>query len=431
MGQFTGISARETLHRCQFVSGPLGPGPRLSLWQTRVPRFMKNLLITLAAAGCVIGLWLLLAPNGNVHPGVLPPEIVGARPRENSPLAEAPEDVVRSHAPNAESGRVISAGDLGGAMRGRGVVGAALEKILLLTRGQDQRTMSRDFAAEYHSILVAWRADPSRVDEDVAVILRAFEEVPDPAFRWALSWFFESSHDDRFVDALVTIARVDPQRGLHALGNLGTADAHRRIRALLPLLETTADRVLALARIASSGMEGSAELIGRWVRDRDKAPLERLAAVESLGVIKSEPDALRSIMDVAFGDAIPVGDLGERAVDHEVADLRSGAVLALMKYGDHVALQQALARADERGADPAFTAMVDLHLRAWQGGDITQTLMERATRRRRVSYGEALWFLHNAAAADVARLKEFLPRAADARTREILEVAITTASARQ
>ena len=391
---------------------------------------MKNFLITLSVAALVVGLWLLLARSGNVQPGRLTPEITGAEVRAQVGMGGQSGSPAQPSTPLSADGLAISGGDLGSAMRARGAVGAALERILLLSRGQNPRTMSRDFTFAYHGILEAWKADPSRVDEDAEVILRAFEEIPDPAFRWALSWFFESTRDDRFVDALVAVAKVDPQRGLQALGHLGTDESQRRIRALLPLLENTQDRVLALAHIVSGGVGGAAELLGHWTRDRDKAPLERLAAVEALSNVRSDPEALRTIMEVAFGPAVPLGDIGERRIDHESADLRSGAVLALMKHGDHIALQQALARADEQSADPAFTALVDLHLRAWQGGDITQTLLERATRRRRVSLGEALWFMNNAVAADVARLKELLPRASDASVRGVLESAMTQAAAR-
>lgn len=391
---------------------------------------MKNLLITLSVAALVVGLWLFLAPGGNVQPGRLDPDLAGAGPRtEALPGARGGPESGAAPALSPD-GLAITGGDLGSAIRARGPVGAALERILLLSRGQNARTMSRDFTFAYHGILEAWKADPARVDADVEVILRAFDEIPDPAFRWALSWFFESARDDRFVDALVAVAKVDPQRGLQALGHLGTDAAQQRIRALLPLLETTPDRVLALERIAAGGVTGAAELLGHWVRDRDKAALERLAAVEALSNVRSDPEALRIIMAVAFGPAVPLGDIGERRIDHEQADLRSGAVLALMKHGDHIALQQALARADESGADPAFTALVDLHIRAWQGGDITQTLLERAARRRRVSLGEALWFMNNAVAADVQRLKELLPRASDAAARGALESAITQAATR-
>ncbi|MSR75780.1 MAG: hypothetical protein EXS14_09970 [Planctomycetes bacterium] len=387
---------------------------------------MRSFGVSLAVAAFVVGAWILFSESGAQHAGSLPDSIKG-RP----PTQAVPPSVGTNAALVDAIGLVAKGGDLGSDLRERGVVGAAILDLLQRTRGMDVRALERSFAQSYNSILLAWEEDPARIDADVAAILRTFDEVADPAFRYALSWLFEKTKDDRFVDALVTVAKFDPQRGLHALGNLGTQEALLRVRALLPLLEDSPARILALQRLAAASAEGAASLLRTWALAREKPDIERIAAVESLGVIEGDAEAMRAALEIALGPAIPLRNMGDRSLDHEHADLRSAAVLAIMRRGDMNVLQDMLARADEPGADSGFRAIVDAHVHAFQGSDITQLLIVRAGRRRRVSYGEAAWFNNHAVVTDVHRLREIEPHAADARTRELLQAAISTAATRQ
>ncbi len=386
---------------------------------------MRSLLVTLAVAALVVGVWLTFAESVVQRDGTLPVTV------HDAAAAAHPVQPVASNQPYDAIGQVAKGGDLGSDLRQRGVVGEGILKLLLLTRGADPRQIDRSFTQIIHAILQAWVEDPARVDADVQALLRAFDEVHDPAFRYALSWLFEKTKDDRFVDALVTVARTDAQRGLHALGNLGTKEALQRVRALLPVLEDSAARILALQRLAAGNAEGAASLFRQWALAGEKPSDERIVATESLALIEGDPEAARAALELALGPAVPLRDMGERKVDHEIADLRSAAVLALMRRGDLNVFQDLLARADENGADPAFRSIVDAHVHAFQGGDITQLLLARAQRRRRVSYGEAVWFNAHAVAADVVRLRELETHAADARTRELLHAAIGHAAERQ
>jgi hypothetical protein len=136
-------------------------------------------------------------------------------------------------------------------------------------------------------------------------------------------------------------------------------------------------------------------------------------------------------MHIALGPAQPVGDLGERNSDHPDRDLRSAAVIAVMKRGDQDLTRRLLQAADVPGVDPAFTRMVDQHLCGYQGADLSRLILDRIDRRGRVSFGEAAYLNNVCTRSDVDRLKGILNLADTQAIRDIIHGAMLNAEKRE
>jgi hypothetical protein len=200
---------------------------------------------------------------------------------------------------------------------------------------------------------------------------------------------------------------------------------------LIPTIEKPEIRSQGRTRIARSGMEGAAKLLAKAVDDPGLTYLERMDAAVGLGLVDNDPEGLQRAMEIAKGRALPVGDLGERAADHPERDLRSGAILAVMKRGDQDYARELLKLADAPGADPALARMVDHQLVGFTGGDLTHILFERIGRRKRVSLGEAQYLNAHATRGDVERLEALINVADRQDVRDLLRAAAMNAARRE
>lgn len=397
---------------------------------------MRTLLVIVAVAGLVVLVYAVASPGlGNAAgsgSGLAIPS--DADPAGVLAQAKAASDAaIRATAPasGAEGVLVTKPGGFTGRCQDRGTVGEALLAILEKTHGQDIRTMDRSFAFEYHKILSAWREDPARKEADVALLLEAWTTIPDSSFRWALSWLFERSADDRFVEPLTEVAKIDPWRAVDALGNVGSARAIERLIEVAAELERPEVRAQARIRVARSGYEGAVDHLLAAIRDPRASDLEKVAAVEALSLVPNDPAAVAKAMELALGPPVVVRDLGERRMDHEIADLRSAAILAVMKQGDQDRVRRLLDVADQMGADEAFVRMVDTHLGGYQGADLSRVVFERIGRRGKASIGEARYLNAASTRSDVEHLKSIAHLGEDDATRELLQAAALNAAKRE
>ncbi len=312
----------------------------------------------------------------------------------------------------------------------RGPVGQALKRLLQKTVGQRYEQVDRSFTADYHEVLEAWRKDPSRYEEDMKLVFRMWEEVRDPAFRWAMSWMFQMMPDDRLIEPLTELLTVDSWRMVDAIAGIGSEKAAARLAAISGVIEKLESRCQAAARVARSEWEGAVPFLRGSIDDPRTPAMERLNAVECLGLVTKDPRALELAMEIALGPPLPFGDLGVRKIDHDHADLRSGAVLAVMRQGDVESLRRLFDRADVDGGDAAFASMIDRHLVGFQGSDISRLVLDRIQRRRRVSQGEALYLCNTARDSDAATLDSLAASTPDPEVSRLLRLAAQNARSR-
>jgi hypothetical protein len=391
---------------------------------------MRSLLLVLGVALAVILVAEGMASVGGSRAGSLEIESMNAGPVR--PAAAPTAATAPPPAPPAAGG-VLAPPDVGILdvhLRSRGPVGAALKRLLAKTVGQPHTQLDRSFAQDYFEVLEAWRKDPSRFEEDLKLVLRMWEEVRDPGFRWAMSWMFQAVPDDRLVEPLTELLSVDAWRMVDAIAGIGTEKAAARLAAISGVIEKVEARCQATARVARSEWEGAVPFLRGSIEDPRTSDLERLNAVECLGLVQKDPRGLELALDIALGPAVPLGDIGARRLDHDFADLRSGAVLAVMRQGDLQSLRRLWDRADVEGGDPALVSMVDRHLVGFQGSDASRLVLDRIQRRGRVSKGEALYLAGTAQEADAAALEALAASHPDAEVARLLRLAAERARTR-
>jgi hypothetical protein len=315
-------------------------------------------------------------------------------------------------------------------LEARGRVGEALKAVLLKTVGQDFRNLDRSFSRDYSAILQEWRADPGRMEEDLALLLRIFEEVRDPAFRWALSWLLQAVPDDRLIGPAVELLGIDPWRMVDTLAGIGTEAALMRLAAISSVIERPEVRAQALVQLARNGFAGVVRAVEAVLEDPGATDLERMNAASCLALMPDRPEALDLAERLALGPARLLPGAREWQEGHPVADLRAAAVLAVMRVGDIDALRRLLDHADGGRADPDFVRIVDAHIAHFEGSDVSRLVLDRIARRRRVSRGEALYLARTTGPADSARLRDLLPLAENQEARTALETAILNSQGR-
>lgn len=395
---------------------------------------MRTALVIALVAGLVVLLSWIGDYGTASSPGTLPPSAnLAGETGSGPPAPRAAQDLTAAAALPGAPGGVVAATPAGfsGRCQAAGEVGAAILRILERTHGQDIRTIDRNFAFDYHKILVAWAADPARKEADVQLLLEAWSTVPDGTFRWALSWLFEKSGDERFIEPLKQLAGIDPWRMTDALANLGYPRAIDTLVDMIPAIEKPEVRSQARIRLARSGRDGATGYLVRAAADATLTYAERMVAVEVLGLVDNDPSAVDAAMKIALGPAAPVGDLGERNEDHPERDLRSAAVLAVMKRGDQDRVRQLLDVADAPGADRALARIVDLQIGGYLGADLSQVLFARIDRRRKVSLGEARYLNNVCTRSDLVRLKGLIALGETQEVRDLLHAAALNAATRE
>lgn len=316
----------------------------------------------------------------------------------------------------------------------RGVTGDAVLSILSRMKGETVPPLDREFALrDISRILNAWLADPSRRDADVAFIVSAWKEVDDPAFRWAMSWLMQRIPENRFVEPLLELWAVDASRTVDAVASIGTEQAIATLAGLGRDIDGASPAVRAkiARRIALSEWDGRFDHLKQTWESRARPAVERLAAVEGLGAIPNDPLALRAALDLAEGQPQPLGgDLLGRERDHPERDLRSAAVQAVLMTGSADGTRQLFDRVDTEGHDPALRVMVERHMRAYTGPDISPLMIDRALRQGRVASGIAHYLSRVAVRDQVETIRTLVPLAEDAEARQLLEAALLNAARR-
>lgn len=395
---------------------------------------MRQFLIMLGAAALVVlvfGLGDEKTSRREVE-GVLESSETTRAPL-NASLLPMSESTPRPLDPNLKPVRVAGAAGLHAKVKARGVVGDALWEILAITQGYDDlRLVDRRFTFEYHKVLTAWAADPSRVDADLDVILGIFDEVKDRSFRWAISWLLENSHSDRVVDALsLVFERVDQARGIDALAINQTPRSLETLKSYVQTIENPDLRAHARTALVRSRADGISDSLLEVGTDLKADPRERVLAVECLGDVQGDGTAMTAAMKLALGPPILLNGIRDRQVDHPSSDLRSAAVLAVMKHGDQALARKLLNLADEPGADPAFTRMVDLQVAAYQGADLSRVIFQRIATRGRATLGEARYLNATCTRNDVTAIELIQHLGEDAEAQRMLEAARLNAARRE
>jgi hypothetical protein len=259
-------------------------------------------------------------------------------------------------------------------------------------------------------------------EEDVPYLLDLFNRTPDPAFRWWFSWLAQQAPDPRFVEPLTEVYRIDPNRAIQAMAVISGPAARDRY---LKLFEAEADpkvREHAVVALSHTDWPDREDVITGIARDQQRAGGERLEAMGALGRTGSTPESLALLMDVALGPKQPVTGLSEaNAKAHPVADLRSGAVLAVMTRGDQEAARRLMEAADAPGADPDLSRIVDTQIAHFRGPDISEFIYDRARRRGFLSAGEVRHLVRDPERVDRARLRDALPLIRDPETKALAE----------
>jgi hypothetical protein len=91
-----------------------------------------------------------------------------------------------------------------------------------------------------------------------------------------------------------------------------------------------------------------------------------------------------------------------------------------MQRGDQDRARRLIEAADAEGADPDLTRMVDAHLGAYRGPDLTEVILDRARRRGFISAGEVHHLVRDLDRLDRSRLRDVLPLIRDEQARELV-----------
>jgi hypothetical protein len=372
---------------------------------------MKHLLVTLGTALLVVGAFLLARPMWrDATGGAAPDEPEATRPA--GPDAPAVEPV----AP-ARGVLIPGVSEIEALHRAHGKVGDAMRAFLAQTTNRDRGAVDR---ATMQPLIHALRAQTR--PEDIAYLVEVFNRTPDPSFRWWFSWFVQQVPDPAFVDAMTAVYRLDPERGLDALATITHPSSLARFQDLAREQTDPDLRLRAIAVLGHSQWEARDALVAEIVRDPARPAAERMEALAMLGRIAQTPEALELMMDVALGPPQPAPwmSASQRAT-HPVADVRAAAILGVMQRGDQDAVRRLLEAGEHAGADPAFRELVDRHVGAYAGPDISLIIYDRARRRGVLTTGEVHQLIRDPRSVDRQRLRDVLPLIQDAKARETAE----------
>jgi hypothetical protein len=373
--------------------------------------FMRHILITILTATALVGGYLLLrSPDVPEGPAVPPRPSAPTTPAEEAPKPPpsrpAPEPVEIPGLPELEA-----------LHRQHGRVGDAMRTLLEGTFGRHWNEVERLRMTEaIHQVMSTATAD------DIPYLLDLFNRIEDPGFRWWFSWLVEQLPDPRFIDAMTEVYRLDPRRGLDALAAIPAPAAKDRYLELLEGETDSAVRRHAIAKLAHTDWEGGEEAIAAIARDRQRAGAERVEALTALGRGARSPEAGALLMDVALGPPQPLEGLPpDLAASHPLADVRSGAVLALMLRGDQEEVRRLIEAADAAGEDSDISRIVDAHLGGYKGPDLTELIYDRVRRRGFVSAGEVHHLIRDLDTVDRRRLRGLIPLVRDPAARDLLD----------
>ncbi|HYC78679.1 MAG TPA: hypothetical protein VEI02_13720 [Planctomycetota bacterium] len=375
---------------------------------------MKTTLIGLVCAVAVLALYLVTTRRDDraAEPGAVAPW------RPKAPLVDAPTrgaGYPRAVVPDLPKGPYVSeVGGLEAEHRRRGKVGEGVRKLMEATFGADWRRTDRRRASEAIAQIVS-----ELKPDDVDYLLRCFEELKDPAFRWQFAWLVRQIPDDRFADALAEVYRIDPRTASDVMAAVA---GPRSLAHLTGLYETQPDpeiRAYMIGALSRSSWTGKEEYFARLAADPKRPDSDRAEAFAALGAHGRDRASLDYLLDAALGPERPMRDAEGRVDRADPKDLRSAAVLGVVLRGDQDAVRTLLDRAENRGDDPAFDRMVDEHLAGYRGPDLSEFVYARAARRRRLSYGELVQLGRAGAELDFARLRTLEPYLEDERTRAL------------
>jgi hypothetical protein len=371
---------------------------------------MRNFLITLVTAVAVVAGFLLLrrTPDGD--------EARTSNAKTSSTPAESPKNEPPPARP-ADPARIEGLPDLEVLHRRHGTVGAAMRDFLGVARGDAWNLVDRRRMQELiHKVKYA------ATEADIAYLLDLFNRTPDPAFRWWFSWLVLQLPDERFLDALTEVYRLDPHRAVDTIVAINTPAAMERY---LGLMESETDPLVrrrAVVALAHSDWEKREEAVTAIARDQARAPAERMEALAALGRMGFGDDSIAFLMDVALGPPAPAHDLDAALLkSHPAQDVRSAAILAVMQRGDQESARRLLEAADQAGAKSPLAAMVDVHVASFQGPDLSEFLYDRIRRRGFASHGEVSYLVRDLERADRARLRDILPLVQDESARATLQ----------
>jgi HEAT repeat protein len=376
---------------------------------------MRHFAITLGTAAALVGAYFLLRSTGEGRP-----ERLAGRPVAPGPIDPASRPVQQ---PASRPGPALVEGvsETEALHVRHGKVGEAMRAFLAVASGQDWNTVDRQRMQELiHAV------SGSATVADLPYLLDLFNGTKDPAFRWWFSWLVQRIPHPHFVDAMTEVYRLDADRAVDALATINSPDATARFMKLFEAEQRAEVRQRAVVAIAHSDWPGKEQIVVQIAGDRAATAAERLEALGALGRVGASPQTATALMDLALGPPAPTGALtGHLAAGHPVADLRSGAVLALMTLGDQEAARRLIEAADAPGADPDFVRIVDLHLGVFRGPDLTELLFDRARRRGFVSAGEVTQLLRDLEAIDRSRLRDLVPLVRDAQAKALLEQVVS------
>ena len=391
---------------------------------------LKTTLITLGSAVLVVAVYLGFVggpPSGGSALPVGPRLATATAPRSHD-LA-GPDTALASPPPPErvrESGRGFVTGPgLEGRALAHGEAGRQVLELIQASAGREVRFVDRQRLVAAISAI-----ERDMRPEDIPFLVEVFREVQDPTFRWALSWLLQRIGDDRMVGPLEELVVVHPDRAVDALSAIGTDSAIERIADIALAHPDAALRRRVIERVGMSTWPDADTFLESAWNNEALTPAERMAAIVTIGH-RPIDGALPRVLDVALGPPIPLGDLGDQAASHPSADLRSGAVTAVVRLGDLSALRRLLEAERSAEAHPGLEAMLDQQIHTWQGAEITDLLFNRAIGRGRVGPGEANYLARTCTDRDLPRLERLRALAQDERTRQELDGAIELARRRR
>ena len=266
--------------------------------------------------------------------------------------------------------------------------------------------------------------------EDIPALVNAFESVDDLGFRWALSFALQMVRDDRVVPALGLLFDGDPLRAGEALSRVQSDRAIEEIAAHAPVVDGDARRAVLNLHVMRSNWSGCDHWVDSLLASTSLSDYERLDAVTALGWRPVE-EGLPRALDIALGAPQPLSEIGDLEKSHPSKDLRSGAVAAVMRFGDVTGLRKLFAAVDERG-DEALRAMVDRNLItfATSGPDVSELIFERLEKGSRLSPGLIGYLAKVCGTGDISRIQALLRRNPDASSRRAIENAMIAAARR-
>lgn len=382
---------------------------------------MRHLAITILVAAAVVGVFLLLRSSRS---GALSaPEDPAMDLSEEAPPARRPDS--RAAAMPFPGGTTIAGvPEIEALHRQHGKVGGAMRDFLALTAGEDWNLVDRQKMQQVLHTLRYWTSE-----QDIPYLLDLFERTPGAAFRWWFTWAVwqieqemgDRFPGDRFVEPVTQVYRIDKARAYDALTTINRPLATARFERLLEA-ETDPDmRAFAITTYARADWDGKEDYLTKIAKDGERAGAERIAALDAIARHSTSEDALRMFVDIALGPPIPVTGLkGGFAVSHPVADVRSAAILGVMQRGDQESARRLIEAADRAGVDSDLAKMVDQHLGAFMGPDLSEFIYDRAHRRGYVSPGEVSHLLRDLDHVDRARLREILPLIRDEETKRLV-----------